>query len=257
MSSFIEVGHGKNVANFEDLISFCTGYGATYNPILNAIKIPQLNALKTSANTALANAITAHTAFKNATNNREIAFEPLKKLITKVMAALKACGASEQTVADAITINHKIQGARGKLTKADAGKNSNEINAVPIITPVPSPNEPKQISNSQQSYDSKIEHLSKIIDLLSSIPAYAPNENELKIVALNALLTSMKTTNTAVINAYTAWSNARISRNDILYKKATGLVDIAKEVKDYVKSIYGATSSQYKQVSALKFKKQK
>jgi hypothetical protein len=67
----------------------------------------------------------------------------------------------------------------------------------------------------------------------------------------------MKTSNTAVINAYTTWSNARIVRNDLLYKKITGLVDVALECKNYVKSIYGATSSQYKQVSGLKFKKMK
>ena len=27
MASKSETGHSKNVANFEDLISFCTGYG--------------------------------------------------------------------------------------------------------------------------------------------------------------------------------------------------------------------------------------
>ena len=43
-------------------------------------------------------------------------------------------------------------------------------------------------------------------------------------------------------------SNARISRNDILYKANTGLVDIALDTKTYIKSLYGATSPQYKQV---------
>src|ERR1043165_7929961 len=118
MATFIEVGHGKNVANFEDLISFCTGYGAAYNPFLNAIKLAQLNTLKTSAVNAITTVSTTFTTFKNATNNREIAFEPVKKLTTKVMGALKACGANDQTMADALTINRKIQGT-GKLTKAD------------------------------------------------------------------------------------------------------------------------------------------
>ncbi|MDP3556115.1 MAG: hypothetical protein Q8T03_02005 [Bacteroidota bacterium] len=100
-----------------------------------------------------------------------------------------------------------------------------------------------------------VEHYSKLIDLLTSIPAYNPNENDLKLTALNSLLTSMKTSNTSVINAYTTWSNARIVRNDLLYKKITGLVDVAQECKNYVKSIFGASSSQYKQVSKIKFKK--
>ena len=49
-------------------------------------------------------------------------------------------------------------------------------------------------------------------------------------------------------------SNARITRNDILYKEKTGIVDIALDVRAYVKSIYGATSPQYKQVSKLSFR---
>ena len=94
MASISEIGHAKNVANFEDLISFCVGYGVTYNPILNAIKVANMNTLKTSATTSLTSAVTALTAFKNATNNREIVFEPLKKITTKIMAAVKACGAT-------------------------------------------------------------------------------------------------------------------------------------------------------------------
>ncbi len=31
MASTTETGHAKNVANFEDLISFCQGYGTTVN----------------------------------------------------------------------------------------------------------------------------------------------------------------------------------------------------------------------------------
>jgi hypothetical protein len=32
MASTSEVGHAKNVANFQDLIEFVTGYGVTFNP---------------------------------------------------------------------------------------------------------------------------------------------------------------------------------------------------------------------------------
>jgi len=49
-------------------------------------------------------------------------------------------------------------------------------------------------------------------------------------------------------------SNARITRNDILYKPNTGLVDIAIDTKTYIKSVFGASSPQYKQVSGLEFK---
>ena len=40
MASTSEVGHAKNVANFQDLIEFVTGYGATYNPSKSSLKLP-------------------------------------------------------------------------------------------------------------------------------------------------------------------------------------------------------------------------
>jgi hypothetical protein len=66
MASTSEVGHAKNAANFYDLISFAQGYGATYNPSKNSLKLPQLNALYTQANTDLNGVVTKNTAYNNA-----------------------------------------------------------------------------------------------------------------------------------------------------------------------------------------------
>ena len=40
-----------------------------------------------------------------------------------------------------------------------------------------------------------------------------------------------------------------------MYKDNVGLVDVATDVKTYIKSVYGATSPQFKSVSSLKFTK--
>ena len=45
MSSTTETGHAKNVANFQNLIAFVTGYGATYSLSKNALKLPQHDTL--------------------------------------------------------------------------------------------------------------------------------------------------------------------------------------------------------------------
>ena len=42
MASTSETGHAKNVANVQDLISFLTGFAATYNPSKNALSINSL-----------------------------------------------------------------------------------------------------------------------------------------------------------------------------------------------------------------------
>ena len=90
MASTSETGHAKNVANFEDLISFCTGYGVTYNPSKVAIKLPGLATVLTNSNAALQVVKVAKAAYDNATNARELAFKPLKPLSTKIVNALAA-----------------------------------------------------------------------------------------------------------------------------------------------------------------------
>ena len=58
----------------------------------------------------------------------------------------------------------------------------------------------------------------------------------------------------SVLAATVPLSNARIARNEVLYKEKTGLVDTAFDVKVYIKSLFGASSPQYKQISKLAFK---
>lgn len=74
------------------------------------------------------------------------------------------------------------------------------------------------------------------------------------MAALQAKSTSMKNANNAVTASATPLSNARIERNTELYGEDTGLVDLAALVKKYVKSLFGADTPQYKQISGLEFR---
>ena len=235
-----EVGHAKDVANFRELISYCTAYGATYNPSKTALQLPSLNTLLASAQAEISNVATAKNVFDTITGDRQIAFEPLKPLATKIYNALSVTDATDQTLADAKTINNKLQGKRANTTpQAPNPENGNP--------------QSNTVSVSRQSYDSLTENFSSLIDLVSSIPSYTPNEADLNVASLTTFRDNLQTANTNVINAEVAYSNARISRDNLLYSKDTGLVDVAMDVKNYVKSIFGATSPQYKQVSGIKF----
>lgn len=231
-----ETGHPINVANFESLISFCNGYGTKYNPAQNAIKLTALDTLHTNAKSALKSVNDKLAKFTVATNQRQLAFEPINKLTTRLIAALDASGTTDKIVEDARTIGRKITGAR---------KNKKIL--------IPNPDDSISISVSQQSYNARLENYSKLKELLEEEPLYKPNETDLKITTLTTQITDMATKNTAVISATTTLSNARVARNHVLYDKNTGLVDVALEVKKYVKSVFGTSSPEYKQVSKIKF----
>ena len=113
---------------------------------------------------------------------------------------------------------------------------------------------PKQVSSSQMSFDNRIVNFDRLIQLLITIPEYAPNETDLKTASLTTYWQSLQTSNATAGEAETNLENARIARNEVLYLPSAGLVDVASAVKLYVKSVFGATSAQFKQVSALTFK---
>jgi hypothetical protein len=242
MASTSEVGHAKNVANFQDLIEFVTGYGATYNPSKNSLKLPQLVALKATAEAKLTDVISKNTAYNNKVNERAIAFGTLKPLATRLVNALQTTDASKETIDDAKGFNRKLQGKKASATQTLADPNAPA---------------PVTISTSQQSYSQLIQHFSGLQAVLEAEPTYSPNETDLQTDTLSAKIADLATKNTAVATAYTNISNSRIARNETLYTAENGIFETASEVKKYVKSVFGASSPQFDQVSGLKFVKPK
>lgn len=264
MSSNSEIGHAKNVANFQDLIAFIIGYGITYNPTANNIKLANLLTQGNAAQAALNSTYPLETIHNNAIDARRIIFDKVRTYAARIINSLAGGGANQKTIDNASAINRKLNGRRagGKQTLADAGltkpeDQTNETNAAadPNTNTNNTNNQPpKQISVSQQSIDYTIEHFSKLLAIISAEPTYNPNEVDLKIAQVTAFLTGMKTSNTAVETAFTNLSNSRINRDKLLYDPTTGLAATAQQVKKYVKSVYGPVSPQYKQISGIKFK---
>lgn len=243
MASTSETGHAKNVANFDELISFVSGYGEAYNPSKASISLSELQILSTGAKNGIDAVNAALPVYSNAVAAREAAFVPLSKLVTRVLNALKATDTTDQVDESARSYARKIQGKRATAKKTEEEQNALSPAGKDIV----------EISASQMSYNSRLHNFDKLIKLLSSVTLYTPNEAELKITALTALYNDLMAKNSAVVTTATPLSNARIERNGILYKVNSGLVDISLDVKTYIKSLYGATSPQYKQVSKLSF----
>lgn len=202
-----EVGHAKNVANFEELIVNCQSFDTAYNPVNDLIKIPQLQTLHTEAQNAIDQVHTSRSAFILTTNQRQTEFSDLKPLATKIINALSASGADKLAVIDAKTINRKIQG-KSSTPKTNDNEEGQEIQ--------------RAVSTSQQSYDKQIDHFSALVELLSQVTQYNPNETDLQITSLRTKLEQMKAINTQHINSYTELSKMLIERNQILYNPLTG-----------------------------------
>ena len=88
---------------------------------------------------------------------------------------------------------------------------------------------------------------------MSTIPTYTPNEDDLKLPNLNSYKGSLVGSTQSVDQTEAELNYKLIERDQILYADGTGLYSIAQNVKKYVKSLYGATSTEYANVSSIKF----
>jgi hypothetical protein len=226
-------GHVKQVAAFEKLLGFCGAHGAMFNPSKESLKVTALTSLLTSAQQSLEAVKSARTAYDNAVNQRNQAFDSLPKFMTRIVNIL-AMTAHPDTVNEAYTFSRKFR-------KKPKPKTEGQEGTAPTR------------STSQLDFDAKTDNFAAFVKVVSSEPSYSPNEVELQVPALEAMASGLRNLNTAVIDAQIALSNARTTRNNLLYD---GIYDSAKRVKKYVKGAFGFQSPAYNQIRSLRFIKQ-
>ena len=238
MASTSETGHAKNVDNLGLLIANIASYGDRYKPTKPSILLEALKKMEADGRAAVLAVNDAMPIYSRATIERDNAFAPLGQLVTRSLNSLRASSSSEQTDEAASAIVRKI---RGNRTTAKAAATTD----VKVAT----------VSTSQQSYDSVLDNYERYVQYIAATPEYAPNEDDIKLPALKALAVELRAKNTACNNAKVAIDNARMARNRVLYTPLTGLVDVALDAKTYIKSLFGATSPEYKQVAKIDFTK--
>jgi len=235
------MSHVKNLQSFEKLLGICTGYGGTYNPGQQNLQVSALTTLMRQARESLTTVNAAKTAYDNATNHREVTFGDVRTLSTRILSALKATGALQQTVSDARVMVRKING-RKKVNRK----------------PLPSKEAPPAVKGRTANgldYASLVFHFSKLLETLTAESRYQPNEPDLQLKGLIGKLTAMQKGNSLVTLAEVDLNKARQLRDGVLYKANGNLYTTAQAVKQYTKSVFGTQSDQYRKVGELPFTK--
>jgi len=244
-----ELGHYNNVAHLEVAWEFIITF-LNYNPVKKEFKPDFIKALIDSAYKSIDEENDCSTAYAEAVNIRQTIFKKLGPLITRVVNAAKSLEITKEKVEDLKTVVRKINGTRAVpvsklIIQAKASDKSTETKSDVALK--------EEHSASQKGYDDVTNHFSNLLSRLNSERNYIPNEEALKMENLFALLKDMKEANARINKTFVALSNARKKRNILLYEKNRGVYDVAMGIKIYVKSAYGASSKEYKQISKLKF----
>lgn len=247
MASNRNHGLAVGISNFEKLINYCLSFEADYHPIKPSLAIAAMQAQALQVREHISLVSTCEPVYKAAVSERRAAFKKQEKIITRITNAVKVSNTTSDSIEPILSIVRKLQGRRASPKMTDEQKKTVAEADIPVI----------EISHSQMSYDSRLYNLDKLIKLLQNLAAYQPFEEELSINALIALYDELQSKNKAVAIADITLSNACIVRNDAIYKEHSGMMDTAQEAKLYIKSVFGASSPQFKMVSKLIFKKYK
>lgn len=256
MKSLEESGDYKNVANAKKLIGYCQEFGTQYNPSSPNLGIIAITAVQDESLLVVKAAYLAESNLTNVTDARVLAFKGFGPLCTRIVNAAAGCDLPDKTVENIAAMVRKLRGA-GKAGKE--GDTTDEGNGNPggeAGTPGDETGDKKKNSrsNSQQSFDGRIHNFDKLITYLGTIPGYMPNEQDLTLAALQAKLAILVAANNAVIPFIAPYDTAINKRKAVLYTTDTALVPTMKKCKRYIKSVFGASSPEYKKVAALHFR---
>ena len=238
-----ESGDKTVLGNFRKLIDEVSAESA-YNPANAKLKLPALNAQHTAADGSVDGLAAALAPNKLAITEREAIFGGLRERVVRSRNYLKASGASKPVAEDAEQFVRKLSGGRKKpRTKA----------AVAADAPAPNAQTPATRSSSQMSYDNQVGHLQSYIEIVKNVSQYKPNEADLKVAALTAYADDLTNKSNAVTTTSAALTQARGTRDRLLYLDEDSVVNTAKLVKNYVQAALGSDSPLFKKIKPLKF----
>ncbi len=240
-----QTGHEQNVVNLGIILNSVATFKELYNPPRNELTIDGITKKRSDGEKANATVTSAENVFKNSIAARTTSFDDFDTFITRIINALRISGAPEQSILQAENMVRELRGKRAaaKLTNKEVEVAKGEGADI------------KQMTLHITNIDRKIENFNKLVQFLIGIPEYKPNEKDISIAGLISKLAELKSITASYLAANAALDAARLERNTVLYAKNTGLVDVALDVKLYVKSVFGARSPQYKGISDIAFSK--
>lgn len=239
MSSKSENTQAQNISNFSQVIDIIKSFGPIYQPSNTTLLLKALIDQRNRILVIDQEFKDKRTIFNIAIDDQQLEYEGLAKLTTQILSAFKASGASAKSLETLQTFTRKIKGQRSaKIKPMGEGKNT----------------EDNSISVAQLSYANRASNFATVISFLQAEPKYKPNEYVLSVAGLQEKLEELNSTYQAVSSVQAPFAAIRIRRIEALYHPETGLVNTVKLIKAYVKSLFGAQSAQYRQLTGIAFK---
>ncbi|MEI6853220.1 MAG: hypothetical protein WCL06_10270 [Bacteroidota bacterium] len=229
-----ETGIENTIANYFVVITRCGEFGTNYDPVREEIKIVNMTTQYNGAVSVQNNYIASLEITKVAINSREVLFEQMREIAVRSFYVFKSSKAGKNAKKDARGYLNKITGKSKKIKLLD--------NGLP---------DPKNVSQSQQGYDNKVKNFFSMVTLFEKDGNYATNETVLKLATMYTQITELENANKNVVLKNADTIEKRQIRNYALFEEEKGVIDISLFCKNYVKGLYGPSSTEAKSICSV------
>ncbi len=242
MSSRRESINAQNIAGFRLIIDFLLALGSEYQPSDNAISIFSLeNDLQTVITTEDGfNKLQA--TFCQALYDQQAAFEQAAKLMEQVELVPNPLRSADKTSEAHKMLIKKVKGGREiKMVLVKDGQSVGNYT----------------LSVSQFHYANRATSLHLVIQTLKTEEGYSPSDASISIAGLKSKLKAMNDSCEGIASLMASVEEMRLLRNNILYHPETGLINIVRMIKAYIRNLYGQQSEQYQRLLVIPFSHKK
>jgi len=170
-------------------------------------------------------------------NNRQAIYEKIDAFAKKSRRYLRSCGATEREIEDG---NRYVNDLLG-YTKAKPKNIANPD--------APAGEGEETHAKAQLSYAALYANLMAYREFLRNVTAYQPNEDEIKISTLDALIEECGTANEDVSAGFAPLSAAWNLRDENLYTDEDSIINLFRKAKEYYKSLYEPKDPQYRAIT--------
>ncbi len=243
-----ETGHAKITANLNRLNNIAKRNSSVYKPTNAKLKTAAIDTGVATGETLVNNVSPVGKAYTLTVNKRKNIFEPVNPTATAAYNHLCSLdGVDKGIISKAGSLLKRLKGTNQKAETTTDDPDPASPTTINITK--------KSHSVSQQSFDMRAKNLKEFIDVLKLVPQYAPEEDELKIASLTTLANSLVAINKQVDADYSPYATALNLRDVFLYAPETGLVDTAKKMKSYIKSVSKISKTDKEEAAGIPFKK--
>lgn len=249
MANEKESGFVINSTNIASRISIISRHQSEYNPSSSLLQLSELTPLSEKLQKAIQKVNETHQAYTRSIANRRKEYKQLDALAFRSMQLLKSSDATPEEIKMGKNLFAKYKSIRVKEIP-DAGEikaKASENGDTPDV---------KYRSVSHLGYTNRLSNFMNIVNFLKSVPAYHPNEEELKTAAMEKVAANIETLNQQRDVAAGSWTTAITERNTIMYKPG-GAHDIMMKVMAYVAGSAGKDSAFYQELKKYPVRKKK